>query len=196
MVLSFAARPALQTEPALCALSRRCASGLGKSCPSRRFRRRGRRREHQRTSLEDGAHRRAGASYWHADHQALPAGHHARRSVSDRNRQPDGEGSLYCFPQWSKLCQLLTATFSLQVTMAKAWTRSLFSLPVTCLTAAVQTITTSWKTSSCECATADIFLWTLFYLNVSFLQLCGEQPGDACGRRLPDHLHEWGHSSK
>lgn len=32
---------------------------------------------------------------------------------------------------------------------------SLFSLPVTCLTAAVQTTTTSWKTYSCESALPD-----------------------------------------
>lgn len=101
-----------------------------------------------------------------------------------------------CFPRWSELCQLLGATLSLQVTMAKAWMRSLSSPLVTCLTAAVQTITTSWKTSSCECATADIILQKLLYFNVSSLQLCGEQPGDARGRRLPDHLHEWGHSTE
>lgn len=29
----------------------------------------------------------------------------------------------------------------------------------------------------------------------SLLQVCGEQSGDACGWRLPDHLHERSHSS-
>lgn len=53
-----------------------------------------------------------------------------------------------------KLYSLLTETFSHQVTMARALMPSLFSLPVTCLTAAVQTTTTSWKTSSCESAKA------------------------------------------
>lgn len=40
----------------------------------------------------------------------------------------------------------------------------MFSPPVTCLTAAVQTTTTSWKTSSCECATVDFILWNTLYL--------------------------------
>lgn len=42
--------------------------------------------------------------------------------------------------------------------MEKVSTPSLCSLPVTCLTAAVQTITTSWKTSSCESDMAAFYM--------------------------------------
>lgn len=55
------------------------------------------------------------------------------------------------YSAWPQHDSLLTETVSHQVIMAKVLMPSLFSLPVTCLTVALQTTTTSWKTSSCEC---------------------------------------------
>lgn len=86
---------------------------------------------------------------------------------------------------------------------------SLCFLLVTCLTAAVQITTTSWKTSSCASLsqtqltrTFKPFISTHFELhptgnhNSRVLQVCGEQSGDARCRGLPDYLHEWSNSSE
>lgn len=65
-----------------CAWSRWHTSGLGQSQTRRWQRRRGRGgKRQQRPPVEDGDHRRAGASHRHAGHQAVPAGHHTRRWV-------------------------------------------------------------------------------------------------------------------
>lgn len=74
----------------------------------------------------------------------------------DRNQPGSLSATLNIAPccfysAWPQHDSLLTETVSHQVIMAKVLMPSLFSLPVTCLTAALQTTTTSWKTSSCEC---------------------------------------------